>query len=227
MLNQKTSKSLYNYALSGSGGPNQNELLNLLNKYNLKKNKHLPLEVLFTSEQYRLQVLAGLIDTDGNLKKGSCSYSFNYEISMTRKHLIEQIAELARSLGFYVYEDSRTLKHGYKEGCIAYRVSIRGDLRRIPVKVKRKQLPTDYVATSNPLSTSINVTPVGRGKYVGITLRSYGKSTDNLFLLNDYTIVHNCGSFPGLIDTYIQSRALVDILGYRIGIRILGGTGGD
>lgn len=35
------------------------------------------------------------------------------------------------------------------------------------------------------------------------------------------------GSFPGLIDTYIQSRALVDILGYRIGMRIVGGTGGD
>lgn len=35
------------------------------------------------------------------------------------------------------------------------------------------------------------------------------------------------GSFPGLVDTYIQARALVDILGYRIGMRILGGTGGD
>jgi hypothetical protein len=35
------------------------------------------------------------------------------------------------------------------------------------------------------------------------------------------------GSFPGLIDTYIQSRALVDILGYKIGMRVVGGTGGD
>lgn len=35
------------------------------------------------------------------------------------------------------------------------------------------------------------------------------------------------GSFPGLVDTYIQARALVDILGYRIGMRVVGGTGGD
>lgn len=35
------------------------------------------------------------------------------------------------------------------------------------------------------------------------------------------------GSFPGLVDAYVQATALVDILGERVGIRILGGTGGD
>ena len=35
------------------------------------------------------------------------------------------------------------------------------------------------------------------------------------------------GSFPFLIDTYVQATALVDILGERVGIRIVGGTGGD
>ena len=35
------------------------------------------------------------------------------------------------------------------------------------------------------------------------------------------------GSFPMLTDTYIQSTALVDILGERVGMRIVGGTGGD
>lgn len=35
------------------------------------------------------------------------------------------------------------------------------------------------------------------------------------------------GSNPQLIDTYIQSRALVEILGYRVGSRFVFGTGGD
>lgn len=40
-------------------------------------------------------------------------------------------------------------------------------------------------------------------------------------------IFEECGSDPMLLDTYIQSRPLVDILGYRVGQRSTGGTGGD
>ena len=65
---------------------------------------------------------------------------------------------------------------------------------------------------------------IGKDEYFGITLRSYGdKNTDNLFLLEDFTIVHNCGSFPNLITTYNQSEALVNLLGRKIGLRILWG----
>ena len=82
---------------------NQNKLLKIYRKYNLIDNKHIPKEVYYAPIEYRLKVLAGLIDTDGNLKKGSSSYSFNYEISMSRENLINEIAELARSCGFYVH----------------------------------------------------------------------------------------------------------------------------
>ena len=95
------------------------------------------------------------------------------------------------------------MPNGYKKNSDSYRICIRGDLNRIPVLVARKKLPIDYKQTSNPLSTSIKIENYGYGKYCGITLRSYGKNTDNLFLLNDYTIVHNCGSDPVLEKTYI------------------------
>ena len=226
--NSPTSKDLKNFAFStNKKGPGLNKLRNVYNKYNLINNKHIPKEIFFTPIEYRLKVLAGLIDTDGNLKKGSSSYSFTYEIAMSRKELIKDIAELARSCGFYCRVSSRIMHQGYKDGSVSYRVIIHGDLRKIPVLIKRKQLPDDYIQTTNALSTSFNITPCGRGKYVGITLKSYNKPTDNLFLLNDYTIVHNCGSDKVLIDTYIQSQPLVDILGYRIGVRTTGGTGGD
>lgn len=40
-------------------------------------------------------------------------------------------------------------------------------------------------------------------------------------------IFEEAGSDPQLINTYVQSRALVDILGFRVGQRSTGGTGGD
>ena len=35
------------------------------------------------------------------------------------------------------------------------------------------------------------------------------------------------GSNPNLLTTYIQARALVEILGNKFGIRVIFGTGGD
>lgn len=208
---------------SNTKGPNKNKLLNIYKKYNLINNKHIPKELYYSSIDYRLKVLAGIIDTDGSLKKGSRSYSFSYEISMSRKELINDISELARSCGFYTYCDHRIMNNGYKKGSNSYRVCIRGDLRRIPVLIARKKLPIDYKQTSNPLSTSIKIEKYGFGKYCGITLKSYNKETDNLFLLNDYTIVHNCGSDPVLETTYTQSEALVVVGGKRVGSRFVFG----
>lgn len=223
-----TQCNLQHYSFVGNiGGPNQNKLLKIFKKYNLIGNKHIPQEVYYTPVDYRLKVLAGLIDTDGNLSKGSSSYSFSYEITMARESLINEIAELARSCGFYAHQNYRKMPNGYKKNSDSYRICIRGDLNRIPVLVNRKKLPTDYKQSSNPLSTSIKIENYGYGKYCGITLRSYGKDTDNLFLLNDYTIVHNCGSDPVLEKTYIQAEALVKVGGKRIGSRFLQGTGGD
>lgn len=218
---------LYEYRLCGKKtDPGFNYVLNEFKKYNLINNKHIPREIFFTPIETRLKVLAGLIDTDGNLKKGSSSYSFNYEISKARPKLIDEIAELARSCGFYVEQDHRIMKNGYKKESDSYRVSIHGDLDRIPVQVVRKKCPSDYKETSNKLSTEIHVKKLGPGKYFGITLNSYGKKYDNLFLLNDYTIVHNCGSNQQLIKSWVQGTALVELGGKKIGIKIALGTGG-
>lgn len=218
----KTTKTLNNYALTTTNGVGS-IIHNWLKKYNEINNKHIFKELLYLPIEERLKILAGIIDTDGNLKKGSTSYSFTYEIAMSRKQLILDIQELARSCGLDTYYSERVMLNGYKKGSLSYRVVIRGNLRKIPVKVKRKQLPDDYIATTNALSTAIKIEPFGKGEYYGFTLKSYNKSTDNLFLLDDYTIVHNCGSQKHLIKAWIQGNALVEIGGEKIGVRIAGG----
>lgn len=66
-------------------------------------------------------------------------------------------------------------------------------MRRIPTKIHRKQVTS--TRKCDCYSTSIKINNIGIGEYYGFTLESYGDpETDNLFFLEDFTIVHNCGS---------------------------------
>lgn len=58
-------------------------------------NKHIPDEYLLGSELQRAELLAGLIDTDGNYSEKSGQYRF----TNTNKRLIDGVAVLARTLG--------------------------------------------------------------------------------------------------------------------------------
>lgn len=152
-----------------------------LNSLNLLKNKHIPNHYLHNSRKNRLQLLAGLIDTDGFLNKPT-----TYEIVQKSKHLAEQIAELACSLGFFARLTKKvaTIKSlGFKG--LYYRVSISGDTSVIPVKVKRKKA-TKRKQIKDILITTIQVEPTKVGEYYGFELDG-----DHLFLLEDFTVTHN------------------------------------
>ena len=64
-------------------------------------NKHIPKEYLLSSVEQRLELLAGLIDSDGHVEKATG----RVRIATIRPELRDNIIELARSLGFnpYVY----------------------------------------------------------------------------------------------------------------------------
>lgn len=206
-------------------------LFNWMKANNLIKNKHILKEVMTCSEEYRLKILAGFIDSDGNLQervyKDKASYS--YKISQSRKYLIEQLSDLVRSCGLYcsVKVKDHVSKTTFGPNTIMYDLYISGDIGKIPVKVERKKVPNTYKSKRNVLSSGIRIEDYGIGEYYGITLRSYGKDIDNLFLLNDYTIVHNCGSNKHLAKSWIQGNALVELGGEHFGTRIALGTGGD
>ena len=62
---------------------------------NLLKNKHIPQEYLRSSHNQRLELLRGLMDSDGSVKKGTKSFEF-YQKSY---ELILQVIELLSTLG--------------------------------------------------------------------------------------------------------------------------------
>jgi intein/homing endonuclease len=144
--------------------------------YKLLNNKYIPEEYLTASIEFRRQLLAGLIDGDGCVDKNSGSFSIccgkNYKLA-------EEVQTLARSLGFYsrIKITKGNLNH----------VLVSGNyVNLIPTKLERKQITRQH-SRIDVNRSSFDITPEGFGKFIGLEV-----DQDHLFLLEDFTVVHNC-----------------------------------
>jgi intein/homing endonuclease len=108
-------------------------LLAALRALDVLGNKHIPVDYLRGSIEQRLDLLRGLMDTDGtvgHVQNEVCEFSSKW------RSLAEQVAELARSLGYRtslcrrVDERSRTGEH--------WRLTFRADPRMVPFLLPRK-----------------------------------------------------------------------------------------
>lgn len=163
----------------------KNPLKEQLNKYNLIYNKHIPSEYLQNSEDIRLQVLAGIVDTDGCIQdKGT---SLIIVQCMEHSQLIMDIIYLVRSLGLsclHRIKDTQWKNRGEMKSGKAHHLHISGNLEKIPTLLNRKKgvSPSKQVGTSR-----LTVRDIGIGQYIGISL-----GTRYRFLLGDFTVTHNC-----------------------------------
>jgi len=180
-VNWNTKKSCPTYILTSGqrkGGYKRNILLNRLKEYQLIRNKHIPFEYKTNSRKVRLQLLAGLIDSDG--------YRGNnvLEFSNKNKRLCEDVLFLCRSLGLAAYIKKRQTKCGDKI-FDSYRISISGELSEIPTRLKRKQC-SKRKQKKSVLVTGFMVEPMGIDEYYGFELND-----NHLYLLHDFTVMHN------------------------------------
>jgi len=186
----------YTYRFSDNNGhhiTNKNgedvSCLDILKNMGVYKNKHVPEVYLRNNREVRLQLLAGLIDTDG--ARDTRARSRVYDIVQKRKHLAEQICQLANGLGFWSRIENKVARMKREDGsvyeCDVYRVKIYGDLHLIPVKIKRKQYvnPTWWV-NRNPNRSWYKITPIGDGDYYGFAIGG-----NHLFMLANQIVVHN------------------------------------
>jgi len=187
LLTEKEDKNKVKYwTVSRKGEPKgkENYIRSQLKEYNLKNNKHIPDDYLYNTREVRLQLLAGLLDSDGSLEKNSKSC---FEITQKREVLARQIYLLARSLGFQVkYTKSMSTLNG-KDCGFVYTCYISRGLDKIPTKINRKKAK-DY-CSSYSTYTQIEVEQLGVDTYYGFTLLDTDK--DRMFVLEDYTVVHN------------------------------------
>lgn len=172
---------------------------NIFNKifkeYELYKNKHIPKEYLYNSKEIRYALLAGFLDTDGYLVDNSV-----YEIVTVSSKLKKDIMFLCRSLGLYVSCSNKIINNK-----LYYRMNISGDTNKIPCLVKRKKANIRK-QKKNALVTGVSVTSAGYGEYYGFELMG----PDRLFLLEDFTVVHNTYIF-----SHLPRKGRVLILSHR------------
>lgn len=140
------------------------------------------------SRETRLQVLAGLIDSDGSLGHG-------YDFGSKSERLAQGVAFLARSVGLAAYVAKRPDGH--------YRVSISGEISMIPCRIARK-VAQPRLQKKDALRTGFKVIPTGTVEtYYGFTLDGDGR-----YLLDDFTVTHNTVVFSHLA-TQRPGRALI------------------
>jgi len=154
--------------------------LQKLRKQNLVNNKHIPEEYLCSSRSQRLQLLAGLLDTDGcyNAEKNG------YEFSQKKEHIVLAVKSLAESLGYACSLGKQ--KNNPFGNC--YRLWISGGkIDQIPCALERKQARLRMqIKKSNRYSFSIETLPIDN--FYGFEVDGNGR-----FLLGNHIVTHNSG----------------------------------
>ncbi len=153
-----------------------------LRQLKLLQNKHIPQDYLINSTENRLQLLAGIIDSDGYYTN-----EFNcFEIVQKNEELSKQIKFLCDSLGLRtsIKKKKTSIKSTGFEG-EAFRVRIFGNLDIIPTKVKRKKAKKSTSKIDWKV-TGIKVEYDKVDDYYGFEIDG-----NRLFLLEDCTVTHN------------------------------------
>lgn len=193
-----------------------------LKKLGVYNNKHIPKEYIYCCESDRLELLAGLIDSDGWYDSKKKRFGFS-QVDY-RKDIAYDFAFIARSLGMKV--SIRKKKQKPSKLCpnvsnYSYVVSILSGCERIPTKIKRKQAKGDKYHQKDIYRSMFNIEYYGIDEYYGFSL-----DKDHLFLLDDFTICHNSAQFnqfqswdlsmANIIDQYVNLMAKIEDMVARL-----------
>lgn len=173
--------SQYDYRIKG---PRPNYFFKNLKELNLIGNKHIPHVYKCNSRQVQLQVLAGLIDSDGSCIAGG------WDFIQKNEKLFDDVLFLARSLGFSCYKQKcvKTCTNspgGPKVGTY-YRCCISGKgVDEVPCKIHRK-LQEKRKQIKDVLNVGIKIEKLDVDEYFGFEIDG-----NHRFVLGDFTVTHN------------------------------------
>ena len=150
--------------------------------------KFVPREYKFASIQDRQEILAGLIDSDGYLHNNT------YEFVSKSPELAGDVKFIAQSLGLAAYTNQK-----FVNGDEYTRVSISGETAQIPSRLSRK-LSSKRNQIKSVLHTGFSIREVASNDYYGFTV-----DKDNLYLNDDFIVIHNCGKSHMLVHVGAQA----------------------
>lgn len=167
---------------------NINQYIESLKKYNLmgskSDDKFIPEDYKYNTKEVRLEILQGLLDTDGYCAKdGTIQY---YSVS---KQLSDDVKELVQSLGGVARKTSKIGKYKLPDGkikeCYILTINLPEDI--IPFKLSRK---------INRMKTKRKYLPSRGIKNIEFSRRTKGQcitveASDSLYVIENYTVTHN------------------------------------
>ena len=198
------------------------------------ENKFVPDIYKYNSEEIRLAVLNGLLDTDGTISK---DYGV-IEFSSKSNTLAEDVCFLCRSLGINCKKSSKVINNYVYYRVYIYSRSKDFRLFKLARKNERLKLKNDSsFAESRRIWTKIV-----SAKYVGKKKSKcvHVDSNDEVYLINDFIETKNCrgkaaklilfeeaGSFSELGAAWEIARPSVEVDSVAFGLMLAFGTGGD
>lgn len=127
------------YTLAGDG-----TFLASLRGLRVLRNKHIPMQYLRASLPQRLDLLRGLMDTDGSIdKQGRC------EIGLTSEALSAGVRELVSSLGIRSTVFSKKVKGRTAETSICRTIKFTTDIQVFALPRKASRIPSSVRGTQN------------------------------------------------------------------------------
>ena len=208
-VGETMSKTAKRYTLIKNSENGRNWFRSTLSDLNLLNNKHIPDVYMFNDRKTRLELLAGLIDSDGSYD----ARKHNFEIAQKDPYLVYCITYICRSLGLKTTITEKKIK-----GETYYRIFILSNCHLIPTKIARKKAEYYVPLQKNQLETRFDIKHIGVGDYYGFEVDG-----DHLVLLEDFTITHNCPNLQKALDVMMSNS---ESGAMRIGTIRVYGTGG-
>lgn len=188
-INYNKNKSCPTFILTKTRETKKNDLFEKLKELNLIKNKHIPEEYFYSSIYQRMELLRGLMDTDGTIGKLG-----NIEFSNTNYQLIKDVVRLLNSLGIRNSISKRMgsyTKNGVKKLTKEnYRVKILSSEKIFNIQRKLDRLNNNlksYSKGNREKVAIVNIEPLEVKPSVCIEVDNDKK----LFLAGDYIVTHN------------------------------------
>lgn len=185
----KIQNNKYDYRIVGYKQKNLilEEIRNLNLSYKYSYEKFIPKDYLFSSVEDRIELLRGLMDTDGTISKNGYIVSF----CTTSENLKNDFVELVRSLGGVAkvnkHKNYYTYKGEKKQGRDSYNIYISLPPNINPFFLSRKHNLVVPKTKYKPVRYITNVELIGEDECQCILI----DHPSHLYITDDYIVTHN------------------------------------
>lgn len=150
------------------------------------EHKFIPNIYKYNSRQVRLNILKGLMDTDGSVHGNTPIFN------TASKKLAEDVMEVARSLGYNcnytVRKSGYKSNNEYKECLDTYEVSIYGGKDIFNLERKRNLIDESFITSRSYKTCITNIEYIGKYPCKCVTV----DAEDSSYLIGDFIQTHNC-----------------------------------